>query len=65
MGFLGSFSTFSTFVYDLFDLIVQLKFNSAFKMLIISFGLDLLNATLVLLCPYLPLLLLVSFLVRV
>ena len=36
IGFLGSFSTFSSFVHDLFDLCLQLKFSSALKLLIIS-----------------------------
>ena len=36
IGFLGSLSTFSTFVYDLFDLCLQLKFFSALKLFILS-----------------------------
>ena len=36
IGFLGSFSTFSTFVYDLFDLCLQLKFSRALKLFIFS-----------------------------
>ncbi len=36
IGFLGSLSTFSTFVYDLFDLCLQLKYSRAIKLLIIS-----------------------------
>ena len=36
IGFLGSLSTFSSFVYDLLDLCLQLKFYSAIKLLIIS-----------------------------
>ncbi len=35
-GFLGSLSTFSTFIYDLFDLIRQYKFNIAFKLIAFS-----------------------------
>ena len=36
IGFLGSLSTFSSFVYDLFDLCLQLKFSRALKLFIIS-----------------------------
>ena len=36
IGFLGSLSTFSSFVYDLFDLCMQLKFSRALKLFIIS-----------------------------
>ena len=36
IGFLGSLSTFSSFVYDLFDLCLQLKFFKALNLLIIS-----------------------------
>ena len=36
VGFVGSLSTFSSFVYDLFDLCLQLKFSRAFKLLTIS-----------------------------
>ena len=36
IGFLGSFSTFSTFVYHLFDLYKQDKFIRAIKLLIFS-----------------------------
>ena len=45
IGFLGSLSTFSTFVYDLFDSSLKIKFFRALKSLslgIISFGLGLL-----------------------
>ena len=37
VGFLGSFSTFSSFVYDLFELCLHLKFSMALKLFIISF----------------------------
>ncbi len=36
IGFLGSLSTFSSFVYDLFDLCLRLKFVRALKLFIIS-----------------------------
>jgi CrcB protein len=36
IGFLGSLSTFSSFVYDIFDLCLQLKFFRAFKLFILS-----------------------------
>ncbi len=36
IGFLGSLSTFSSFVYDLFDLCLQLKFSKALQLYIIS-----------------------------
>jgi len=36
IGFLGSFSTFSSFIYDLFDLCLQFKFSRAIKLFIIS-----------------------------
>ena len=39
IGFLGSFSTFSSFVYDIFDLCLQLKFSRALKLFIISLSL--------------------------
>ena len=39
IGFLGSFSTFSSFVYDLFDLCLQVKFSRALKLFIISLSL--------------------------
>ena len=45
IGFLGSLSTFSTFVYDLYDSSLRIKFFRALKSLslgIISFGLGLL-----------------------
>ena len=37
VGFLGSFSTFSSFVYDLFELCLQFKFSMALKLFVISF----------------------------
>ena len=36
IGVLGSLSTFSAFIYELFDLFIQLKFYRLFKLLIIS-----------------------------
>ena len=39
IGFFGSLSSFSSFVYDLFDLCLQLKFSRAFKLFIISISL--------------------------
>ena len=36
IGFLGSLSTFSTFVYDLFDLCLKFKFTRALKLFLIS-----------------------------
>ena len=36
IGFLGSLSTFSTFVYDLFDLVLKFKFLTALRLLFIS-----------------------------
>ena len=36
IGFSGSFSTFSSFVSDLFDLCLQFKFSRALKLFIIS-----------------------------
>ena len=36
IGFFGSLSTFSSFVYDLFDLCLQLEFFGALKLFIIS-----------------------------
>ncbi len=36
IGFLGSLSTFSSFVCDLFDLCLQLKFARALKLFLIS-----------------------------
>ena len=39
IGFLGSLSTFSTFVYDLFDLCLKSKFCKALKLFSFSFSL--------------------------
>ena len=36
IGFLGSLSTFSTFIYDLFELLMRFKFHRAFRLLIVS-----------------------------
>ena len=36
IGFVGSLSTFSSFVYDLFELCLKLKFFKALKLFIIS-----------------------------
>ena len=36
IGFLGCFSTFSSFVYDLFDLCLQLKFSRALNIFSVS-----------------------------
>ncbi len=43
IGFLGSLSTFSTFIYDLYELIIQLKFYRALKLCIISLILGILS----------------------
>ncbi len=43
IGFLGSFSTFSSFVYDLFFLCLQLKFSRALKLFIISVSLGIIS----------------------
>ena len=37
VGFLGSFSTFSSFIYDIFDLCVELKFYRGLKLFLISY----------------------------
>ena len=42
IGFLGSLSTFSTFVYDLFDLCVKFKYFTALKIFSFSFSLGIL-----------------------
>ncbi len=41
IGFLGSLSTFSSFVYDLFDFCMQFKFVQALKLSMISLSLGL------------------------
>ena len=45
IGFLGSLSTFSAFVYDLFDLCLQFKFLRAFKLFLISLSFGLIAFT--------------------
>ena len=39
IGFIGSLSTFSTFIYDLFELCREYKFLKALKLFIFSFSL--------------------------
>ena len=39
VGFLGSFSTFSSFIYDLFELCLEFKFYRGFKLIINSYAL--------------------------
>ena len=41
IGFVGSLSTFSTFVYDLFDFFLQYKFFRALKLFVLSLSLGL------------------------
>ena len=36
IGFFGSLSTFSSFIYDLFDLCLQVKFSRALQLFILS-----------------------------
>ena len=43
IGLLGSLSTFSAFIYDLYDLLIQFKFYRAFKLFIISLTLGILS----------------------
>ena len=43
IGFLGSLSTFSTFVYDLFELSLKLKFFRALKIFTLSFSLGIIS----------------------
>ena len=43
IGFLGSLSTFSTFIYDLFDISLQLKFFKALKLVFISVSLAIIS----------------------
>ena len=45
IGFLGSLSTFSSFIYDLYDLVIHLKFYRAFKLFIISLTSGILSFT--------------------
>ena len=39
IGFLGSFSTFSSFIYEMFDFCLQLKFSIALNLFIIFWSL--------------------------
>ena len=43
IGFLGSLSTFSSFIYELFDLCIQLKFLKALKVSISSVSLGIIS----------------------
>ena len=43
IGFIGSLSTFSTFIYDLFDLVLKLNFFRAFNLLIFSLSLGIVS----------------------
>ena len=43
IGFLGSLSTFSSFIYELFDLCIQLKFLKALKVSISSISLGIIS----------------------
>ena len=45
IGLLGSLSIFSTFVYDLYELFIQLKFHRALKLFIISLTSGILSFT--------------------
>ena len=45
IGLLGSLSSFSTFIYDLYELLRELKFARAFKLLILSLTLGVLAFT--------------------
>ena len=45
IGFLGALSTFSTFIYDLFELACNFKFSKMMKMLIISMAFGLLSVS--------------------
>ena len=42
IGFSGSFSTFSTFIYNLYELLIQLQFYRALKLFFISVTLGIL-----------------------
>ena len=46
IGFVGSLSTFSTFVYDLFNLSLQLNFFRALKLFTFSFSLGIISLAL-------------------
>ena len=43
IGLLGSLSSFSTFIYDLYKLLIKLKYYRAFKLFIISLILGILS----------------------
>jgi len=43
IGFLGSLSTFSSFIYDLFDSFLKLKFFSALKLFFLSLSLGIIS----------------------
>ncbi len=43
IGFLGSLSTFSSFINDLFDLFIKYKFFRALKLLFISYSLGIVS----------------------
>ena len=43
IGFLGSLSTFSSFIYDLFDYCLQFKFSRALKLLMMSLSLGIIS----------------------
>ena len=45
IGFLGSLSTFSSFVYELFDLCMQMRFFKALKVSIFSVSLGIVSFT--------------------
>ena len=46
IGLLGSLSTFSTFVYDLFELVLKSKFFRAFKLFTLSFSFGMISLAL-------------------
>tara|TARA_Y100001968_G_scaffold123055_1_gene111997 strand:- start:111 stop:503 length:393 start_codon:yes stop_codon:yes gene_type:complete len=43
IGFLGSLSTFSTFIYDLYNLFIKLEFYKALRLFLISVTLGILS----------------------
>ena len=45
IGILGSLSTFSTFIYDLYNLFIKLDFYRAFRLFIISLTLGIVSFT--------------------